>query len=97
MAAVERKCRFCENELGISVADLGMSPVSNDNIKPEGLSAMEPFYPLHAYVCENCWLVQLQQFQAADEIFSDEYVYFSSYSESSKFAQLIRPNMLTAL
>jgi hypothetical protein len=66
----------------VSVADLGMSPVSNDNIKPESLSAMEPFYPLHAYVCENCWLVQLEQFQAADEIFSDEYAYFSSYSES---------------
>jgi 2-polyprenyl-3-methyl-5-hydroxy-6-metoxy-1,4-benzoquinol methylase len=59
-----------------------MSPVSNDNIKPEKLNAMEPFYPLHAYVCEHCWLVQLEQFQAADEIFSDEYAYFSSYSKS---------------
>ena len=82
MAVVERKCRFCGNALGVSVADLGMSPVSNDNIKPEKLSAMEPFYPLHAYVCENCWLVQLEQFHAADELFSDEYAYFSSYSES---------------
>ena len=82
MAVVERKCRFCAETLGVSVADLGMSPVSNDNIKPERLSAMEPFYPLHAYVCENCWLVQLEQFHAADELFSDEYAYFSSYSES---------------
>ena len=82
MAVVERKCRFCGEALGVSVADLGMSPVSNDNIKPEKLSAMEPFYPLHAYVCENCWLVQLEQFHAADELFSDEYAYFSSYSES---------------
>jgi 2-polyprenyl-3-methyl-5-hydroxy-6-metoxy-1,4-benzoquinol methylase len=82
MAAVERKCRFCGSSLRVSFADLGMSPVSNDNIKPEQISSMEPFYPLHAYVCEACWLVQLEQFQAADEIFSDEYAYFSSYSES---------------
>ena len=82
MAVDERKCRFCGNLLRVSVADLGMSPVSNDNIKPEKLSAMEPFYPLHAYVCEHCWLVQLGQFQAADDIFSDEYAYFSSFSKS---------------
>jgi 2-polyprenyl-3-methyl-5-hydroxy-6-metoxy-1,4-benzoquinol methylase len=82
MAVQEKKCRFCASPLHVSVADLGMSPVSNDNIKPEKLNAMEPFYPLHAYVCEQCWLVQLQQFQAADAIFSDEYAYFSSYSKS---------------
>lgn len=82
MSAVEKKCRFCDSTLSVSVADLGMSPVSNDNIKPEKLNAMEPFYPLHAYVCESCWLVQLQQFQAADDLFSDEYAYFSSFSES---------------
>ena len=82
MVADEPKCRFCGKTLRVSVADLGMSPVSNDNVKPERLSAMEPFYPLHAYVCEHCWLVQLQQFQAADDIFSDEYAYFSSFSES---------------
>jgi 2-polyprenyl-3-methyl-5-hydroxy-6-metoxy-1,4-benzoquinol methylase len=82
MAADERKCRFCESPLRVSVADLGMSPVSNDNIKPENASSMEPFYPLHAWVCEQCWLVQLEQFQAADAIFSDEYAYFSSFSKS---------------
>ena len=82
MATDEGTCRFCGNVLRVSVADLGMSPVSNDNIKPEKLRSMEPFYPLHAYVCEHCWLVQLQQFQAADDIFSDEYAYFSSFSES---------------
>jgi len=41
---------------------------------------MEPFYPLHAYVCEHCWLVQLGEFQPAEKIFTDEYAYFSSYS-----------------
>ena len=82
MVVQEKQCRFCASPLHVSVADLGMSPVSNDNIKLEKLSSMEPFYPLHAYVCEQCWLVQLEQFQAADAIFSDEYAYFSSYSES---------------
>lgn len=82
MAVQERKCRFCASPLDVSVADLGMSPISNDNIKTERLSAMEPFYPLHAYVCQQCWLVQLEQVQAADAIFSDEYAYFSSFSES---------------
>ncbi len=82
MATKERTCRFCGGPLDVSVADLGMSPVSNDNIKPDKLNAMEPFYPLHAYVCKQCWLVQLEQFQAADEIFSDEYAYFSSFSKS---------------
>ena len=52
MAVSERQCRFCGNLLRVSVADLGMSPISNDNIKPQMLSSMEPFYPLHAYVCE---------------------------------------------
>jgi hypothetical protein len=42
---------------------------------------MEPFYPLHVYVCENCYLVQLQEFEAPDNIFS-QYAYFSSYSET---------------
>ena len=82
MAVGEKKCRFCGSPLQVSVADLGMSPISNDNIKPEMLASMEPFYPLHAYVCESCWLVQLQQFQAADNIFNDEYAYFSSFSKS---------------
>jgi 2-polyprenyl-3-methyl-5-hydroxy-6-metoxy-1,4-benzoquinol methylase len=82
MAVDKRMCRFCSNPLSVSVANLGMSPVSNDNIKPERLTSMEPFYPLHAYVCEKCWLVQLEQFQAANEIFGDEYAYFSSYSKS---------------
>ena len=59
-----------------------MSPISNDFVRPERLAAMEPFYPLHAYVCEHCWLVQLGEFQPAEKIFTDEYAYFSSYSAS---------------
>jgi SAM-dependent methyltransferase len=74
-------CRFCRQSLHRSFADLGMSPVANSYVKPQALGQMEPFYPLHAYVCEHCFLVQLDQFQSPDEIFSD-YAYFSSYSES---------------
>ncbi|MCC6301274.1 MAG: methyltransferase domain-containing protein, partial [Gammaproteobacteria bacterium] len=60
---------------------LGMSPVANSYVKPDALHRMEPFYPLHAYVCEACFLVQLEEFQSPSEIFGD-YAYFSSYSES---------------
>lgn len=58
-----------------------MSPLSNAFIKAEDVSAMEPFYPLHAYVCDRCFLVQLEEFESPSHIFSD-YAYFSSYSTS---------------
>ena len=75
-------CRFCGHPLEVTFADLGMSPISNDYIAADRQSAMEPFYPLHAYVCEQCFLVQLIDFEKAENLFSDEYAYFSSYSES---------------
>ena len=75
------KCRFCETPLKYTFANLGMSPLSNSYLKQVDLQKMEPFYPLHAFVCENCHLVQLPEFQAPEQIFSD-YAYFSSYSES---------------
>jgi SAM-dependent methyltransferase len=59
-----------------------MSPLSNANLRPEQLNQMERFYPLHAYVCNNCWLVQLDSFEAPDHIFDEQYAYFSSYSDS---------------
>jgi SAM-dependent methyltransferase len=62
-------------------ADLGMSPLANSYLAPEQANAMEPFYPLHALVCGICKLVQLEQFETAEGIFSD-YAYFSSYSSS---------------
>jgi SAM-dependent methyltransferase len=76
------ECRFCDALLKHSFVDLGMSPIANANIKPEDLDAMERFYPLHAYVCDNCLLVQLAEFQSPNEIFSDDYAYFSSFSSS---------------
>lgn len=75
------KCRFCERTLRHSFCDLGMSPLSNAFIRPEQLYQAETTYPLHAFVCESCYLVQLQTFKNPDEIFKD-YIYFSSTSES---------------
>lgn len=74
-------CRFCATTLTHSFVDLGMSPLCQTHISPNHLNEMEPFFPLHAYVCSNCFLVQLQEFVAPSQIFT-EYAYFSSYSSS---------------
>lgn len=74
-------CRFCAAPLTVTFADLGMSPPSNAYLDAEDLGRMERFYPLHAWVCGKCFLVQLEQFETPEEIFSD-YAYFSSYSDS---------------
>jgi SAM-dependent methyltransferase len=80
-AAVTRACRFCNAPLARSFADLGMSPLANSYVPAERASAMEPYFPLHAWVCERCWLVQLEAFETSENIFGD-YAYFSSYSSS---------------
>jgi 2-polyprenyl-3-methyl-5-hydroxy-6-metoxy-1,4-benzoquinol methylase len=59
-----------------------MSPLSNSYLKPEQLGLRENFYPLHAWVCEQCLLVQLEQFEPPERIFTDGYAYFSSFSDS---------------
>jgi hypothetical protein len=74
-------CRFCAAPLTETFADLGMSPLSNAFLDPGQANAMEKFYPLHAYVCASCRLVQLAEFETPEAIFSD-YLYFSSFSES---------------
>ena len=74
-------CRFCATPLSHIFCDLGMSPISNAFIKPECSDDMEPLYPLRAYFCEQCGLVQTKDFKAPGEIFAD-YAYFSSYSKS---------------
>lgn len=76
-----KQCRFCATPLIHTFSDLGMSPLSNAFVKPDALDRMERFYPLHAYVCDACHLVQLEQFASPEEIF-DDYAYFSSYSQS---------------
>jgi len=74
-------CRFCKSELRHTFVDLGMSPLCESYLRPEQLNEMERFYPLHVFVCEKCFLVQLEEFVSTDHIFS-EYAYFSSYSDS---------------
>ncbi len=74
-------CRFCHAPLDDVFADLGMSPLANSYLPPERANAMEPFYPLRALVCAKCFLVQLEEFETPEQIFSD-YAYFSSYSSS---------------
>ena len=78
---IQLQCRFCAAVLRHTFVDLGMSPLAESWVKPADANKMEPFYPLHVYVCERCFLVQLEEFESPDHIFSD-YAYFSSYSES---------------
>jgi SAM-dependent methyltransferase len=77
----ETSCRFCGAPVEAVFADLGMSPLANSYLPPERSNAMEPFYPLRALVCAKCFLVQLEEFETPQHIFSD-YAYFSSYSSS---------------
>src|SRR5215475_1137944 len=74
-------CRSCGATLRHTFVNLGMSPLANSYIKAEQLNEPEFFYPLHAYVCAECFLVQLESVTKPEEIFSD-YAYFSSYSDS---------------
>ncbi len=79
MSTNHQQCRFCDSPLQDSFVDLGISPLSNSDLRRVELNKMEPFYPLHAYVCASCFLVQLVEFQSPEQIFS-EYAYFSSFS-----------------
>jgi SAM-dependent methyltransferase len=74
-------CRFCQTPLRHTFVDLGMSPLCESYVSREQLNQMEPFYPLHVYVCDQCFLVQLLEYVSPEHIYS-EYAYFSSYSDS---------------
>ena len=73
-------CRHCSATLALQLIDLGSSPPSNAYLTAEMLLAPEKYFPLRIMVCENCWLVQTLDFAQADELFSSEYAYFSSFS-----------------
>ncbi|HYD69453.1 class I SAM-dependent methyltransferase [Azospirillum sp.] len=75
-------CRACGAALRDTFVDLGLSPVSNAFIPADRARTGEMFYPLHAQVCRACWLVQLEDVERAENLFPDDYVYFSSYSTS---------------
>jgi SAM-dependent methyltransferase len=74
-------CRFCGAGLRHTFVDLGMSPLCESYLSAEELNRMEPFYPLHAYVCDRCFLVQVEEYVRPENIFAD-YAYFSSYSDT---------------
>jgi len=74
-------CRFCKSKLHQTFVDLGMSPLCESFLRLEQLNRMESFYPLHVFVCDKCFLVQLEEFVSPDKIFT-EYAYFSSYADS---------------
>jgi SAM-dependent methyltransferase len=75
-------CRLCGAAIAQVFVDLGTSPLSNAYLKKEQLDKMEPFYPLCAYVCERCLLVQLPAVEKRETIFPADYAYFSSFSDS---------------
>jgi SAM-dependent methyltransferase len=80
-STLSAQCRFCKSNLATTFVDLGMSPPCQTHIEPQQLNHMEAFYPLHAWVCDSCFLVQLEEYVAPSDIFS-EYAYFSSYADS---------------
>ncbi len=75
------RCRLCGTGLEHTFVDLGMSPLCESFLAPDQLDAMEPYFPLHALVCGECFLVQLKEYVSPEHIFR-EYAYFSSYSTS---------------
>jgi 2-polyprenyl-3-methyl-5-hydroxy-6-metoxy-1,4-benzoquinol methylase len=78
---VTRPCRFCGADLQRTFVDLGMSPLCETYPTIRDINRGEHYYPLHAYVCDRCFLVQLEEYENVESIFS-EYAYFSSYSDS---------------
>jgi SAM-dependent methyltransferase len=74
------RCRHCHSELTLPLVDLGSAPPSNAFLTQENLQTPELWYPLRVLVCQECWLVQTEDFARADELFEASYVYFSSYS-----------------
>lgn len=73
-------CRSCSSASLESVIDLGSQPLSNAFLTKEQLSKPEITYPLHAFVCTDCWLMQVDEYEAPEGIFGDDYAYFSSQS-----------------
>ena len=76
------KCRHCNTNLTHTFVDLGSSPPSNSYLTHETIKKAEKWYPLKTLVCEKCWLVQTEDFVGTEEMFSEDYAYFSSFSKS---------------
>ena len=76
------KCRHCGSNLHLNFLDLGSAPPSNAYLSREALSAPETWYPLRLLVCEACWLVQTEDHAGREQLFTQDYAYFSSMSTS---------------
>lgn len=76
------KCRHCRTEITLPLVNLGSAPLSNAYLTKQSLKAPEKWFPLRVLVCECCWLVQTEDFAAANELFDSEYAYFSAFSSS---------------
>jgi SAM-dependent methyltransferase len=88
-------CLFCAEALRRTFVDLGKSPLCERFLTAEQLNQMEPFYPLHVYVCEKCFLVQVQEYVSPEGIFA-EYAYFSSFSDSWLAHMKVYADMIAA-
>lgn len=75
-------CRHCDHPLEHVFLDLGFAPPSNAYLSQADLNKSERAYPLKLFVCEHCWLVQTEDYAQADDLFSNDYAYFSSVSQS---------------
>lgn len=76
------KCRFCETPIKDVFVDLINAPASNSYLTVEQLNEPEVYYPLKTFICNKCFLVQLDEYKKSDEIFNENYAYFSSFSTS---------------
>ena len=76
------KCRHCRVALKLELIDLGSAPPSNAYLTNITIRRPEKYFPLRVLVCENCWLVQAEDYSRAAELFNDEYAYFSSFSDA---------------
>lgn len=74
------KCRHCQTELNLPLIDLGTSPPSNSYVTKKTIHSPEKYFPLRVLVCDKCWLVQTEDYAGAEELFDDDYAYFSSFS-----------------
>ena len=88
-------CLFCSEPLRQTFVDLGMSPLCESFLTAEQVNQMEPFYPLHVWICERCFLVQVEEYVRPEGIFT-EYAYFSSYSDSWLAHMRAYADMITA-
>jgi len=91
-------CRFCKNPLHHEFVDLVNAPASNSFLTKEQLNEPETYYPLKVYVCDHCFLVQVDEYKKSDAIFDSNYVYFSSYSttwlsHAERYVEMIAPRL----